>query len=108
MRVIAGTLAFIVIFFALGWWPKVFKAVRNGPAMGFTTAGAFLGPFLGVGLSLLALHYTSSGVAATFIALVPIFLIPFAIFVHKEHVSVRAVLGALVAFAGVTLLMVGA
>lgn len=105
IRVIGGTLGFVVLFFILGWWPKVFRSVRNVPAMGFTAAGAFLGPFLGVALSLLALHYTTAGIASTIMSLTPITLIPFAIFLHKELVSFKAFIGTLIAIAGVVMLI---
>jgi len=105
IRVLAGTLGVIVIFFILGWWPKIWQSRRDTTALAHTTVGAFLGPYLGVALSLAALHYTSAGVASTIMALTPVMLIPFAVFIHKEHVSVRAFLGTIVAFSGIVLLM---
>ncbi len=105
VRVIGGTIGFVVLFFFLGWWPKVIKSMKNFPALGFTAAGSFLGPYLGVSLSLLALHYTTAGVASTIISLVPITLIPFAIFLHKEHVSIHGFIGTLVAICGVLILI---
>jgi drug/metabolite transporter (DMT)-like permease len=105
IRVLAGTLGVIVILFALGWWPKIWQARRDTKALAHTTVGAFLGPYLGVALSLAALHYTSAGVASTIMALTPVMLIPFAVFIHKEHVSLRALVGTMVAFAGIVLLI---
>ncbi|EKD38671.1 MAG: hypothetical protein ACD_75C00649G0001, partial [uncultured bacterium] len=55
-------------------------------------------------LPILPPHYLTSGIASTFFALVPICIIPFSIYLHKEHVSVRAVAGAVVAVGGVYLL----
>lgn len=105
IRVLGGTIGVIVVFSALGWWPKI-RAFRNDPtALAFCSGGAFMGPFLGVALSLAALHYTSAGVATTIMALTPITLIPFAIFIHKEHVSLRALVGTIVAFSGIVLLI---
>ena len=105
IRVIAGTLGVIVIFFVLGWWPKLWSSRHDGKAFACTTAGAFLGPYLGVVLSLAALHYTSAGVASTIMALTPVTLIPFAVLIHKEHVSARALVGTVVAFSGIVLLI---
>jgi drug/metabolite transporter (DMT)-like permease len=68
--------------------------------------GAGFGPFAGVSLSLLTLHYLTTGVASTFFALVPITIIPFSIFLHRERVSVRAVAGAAIAVIGVSLLAI--
>ena len=105
IRVLAGTLGVIVIFFALGWWPKIWQSRRDATAMAFASVGAFLGPYLGVTLSLAALHHTSAGVASTIMALTPVMLIPFAVFIHSEHVSVRAFVGTIVAFVGIVLLI---
>lgn len=87
-----------------GWWPKVAVAVRNRAAMGRVTLGAFFGPFLGVSLSLLAVQLTQAGVAATLMSLVPVLIIPPAVLLFKENVSVRAVVGSVVAVAGCSLL----
>ena len=104
IRIIAGIIGFSVLFLFIGWWPKIFQAVRNPSAMKGTALGAFFGPFLGVTFSLLAVKYTETGVAATLMALAPVFIIPPAIFIQKERVSTRAVLGAIVAVTGSALL----
>ncbi len=106
IRVIAGILGFIVILSIQKGWKDVYRALQHKAALGFLTAGAFLGPFLGVSLSLLALHYIVAGVAATITSLAPIFIIPSVIFIGKEHVSPRAVMGAVIAVAGVALLTI--
>ena len=105
IRSIGGIIGFTILFFILRWWPKVLLAIKDVPAMGFTAAGAFFGPYLGVSLSLLALHYTTAGVASTIMSLAPITLIPFAIFLHKERVNMHGFLGAFVAISGVLMLI---
>lgn len=105
IRVIGGTMGFVVLFFILGWWTKAFKAMQNKPALGFIAAGSFMGPYLGVALSLLSLHYTTAGVASTIMSLVPIALIPFVIFIHKEHVSIHGFIGTVIAIGGVFILL---
>ncbi len=104
IRVIAGILGFLVILSFRKGWKDIYRALQYKTALGYLTAGAFLGPFLGVSLSLLALHYVTAGIAATITSLVPIFIIPSVIFIGKEHVSHRAVMGAAIAVAGVILL----
>jgi drug/metabolite transporter (DMT)-like permease len=66
--------------------------------------GAFFGPFLGVWLSLIAIQLTQVGVASTLMALPPIFLLPISHFVFKEQLGWAAVLGTIVAMAGVAIL----
>jgi drug/metabolite transporter (DMT)-like permease len=45
-------------------------------------------------------------VSQTFVALLPIVIIPFVMVIHKERVSARAAMGALVAVAGVAILFI--
>jgi len=105
IRAIAAFLCFLVFFTVAGKWGNVKAAVRNTTAVLFTAIGSAIGPFLGVSLSLLVLHYLTTGVASTFLSLVPVFIIPFSILLHKEHVSIRAVTGAVTAVFGIYLLM---
>lgn len=105
IRVIAAFVCFLLFFSVTRKWGNIGTAFKDKKAMAMTAAGAFIGPFLGVSLSLLTLHYLSTGVASTFLSLVPVFIIPFSIFIHKEHVSVRAIMGAVIAVFGIYLLM---
>lgn len=105
IRAIAAFFCFVLFFTITNKWGNVKKALSNTKALTFTAIGAFIGPFLGVSLSLLVLHYLTTGVASTFLSLVPICIIPFSIFLHKEHVSIRAFAGAVTAVFGIYLLM---
>jgi drug/metabolite transporter (DMT)-like permease len=82
-----------------------FTAIKNIRAIGFSVGGAIFGPFLGVWMSLVAVKYIEAGVAATINATTPIWIIPLVIIIYKEKVSVRALSGAIVTVAGITLLM---
>jgi len=104
IRVMAGVVAFAVIFTVAGIWPRVVEALRNRPAMSRTALGAVFGPFLGVSLSLLAVKHTETGVAATIMSIVPVLIIAPAALIFKEKVTARAVLGAVVAVGGVAVL----
>lgn len=106
IRAIAAFFCFLLFFTVTRRWGKVQLALRNTKAVLFTTVGSVVGPFLGVSLSLLVLHYLTTGVASTFLSLVPVFIIPFSIFIYKEHVSIRACAGAVIAVFGIYLLMV--
>ena len=103
IRVIAGTVGFIVLFFLLRRWRNVFVAIRNKKAMKRIAIGAFFGPFLGVAFSLLAVQHTLTGIASTLLALVPVMILIPAIFYFKEKVNFLEVIGAFMAFAGVAL-----
>jgi len=103
IRVIAGTIGFTVLFFILNRWKKVFTALKNKKAMKRVSIGAFFGPFLGVGMSLLAVQNTLTGIASTLMALVPVMIIPPAVFVFGEKVNALEIIGAFIAFGGVAL-----
>lgn len=103
IRVLAGTVGFTVLFFILRRWNRVFTALRNRKAMKRVTVGAFFGPFLGVSFSLLAVQHTLTGIASTLMALVPVLIIPPAVFFFKEKINVIEIIGAFIAFGGVAL-----
>lgn len=104
VRIIAGTAGFLVVVTAMGFWGRIGSALRDGKAVGAMSLGAFFGPFLGVSFSLLAVKYTATGIAATLMALVPIFIIAPSVIVFREKVTVREVAGAVIAVAGVAVL----
>jgi drug/metabolite transporter (DMT)-like permease len=103
VRVIAGILGYTLLFSAFRWWPRVGVAGRDRRALGFASLGAFFGPFLGVTLSLFAVHLTVAGVAASLMATTPVIIIPL-VLVRGERVGIGGIAGALVAVGGVALL----
>ncbi|WP_437929434.1 DMT family transporter [Sorangium sp. So ce291] len=104
IRVIAGVAGFVIIISAVKWWGRVLDGLRDRTGMRLSATGAVLGPFLGVGFSLVAIQRTQTGVAATLMSTSPVLIIPAVILIHREAVSRRAILGALVAVAGVAVL----
>ena len=79
------------------------RARKNTEAMGLIFGGAFVGPFLGVWLSLVAVSLIPAGIAATLNAMAPVLVIPLVVLVYKEKVTMRATVGAIVAVGGVAL-----
>lgn len=104
IRVLAGTAGYLVLFAVLGWWPRAARALADRRALGYTAVGAFFGPFLGVSLSLVAVRYTLTGVAASIMATTPVLIIPALVLLGRERVGPGGWLGALVAVSGVALL----
>jgi drug/metabolite transporter (DMT)-like permease len=106
IRVLAGVAGFALVFSALGKWRNVCGALRNMPAMKRLTLGAFFGPFLGVSFSLLAIQHTNTGVASTIMSIVPVLIIAPSVIINKEKLTIREVLGAMLAVAGVSLFFI--
>jgi drug/metabolite transporter (DMT)-like permease len=103
IRVITGIAGLIIIVSVLRKWSSVFSALTNQKAMAGITLGSFFGPFLGVSFSLLAIRYTSTGIASTIMATVPIFIIPPSVWYFKHKVSMREIIGTGVSIIGVAL-----
>ncbi len=103
IRIIVGILGFIVLITIAGKWRPVRTALSDPKAMLPITIGSFFGPFLGVSFSLLAVQNTSTGVASTIMALVPIFIIPPSILLFKHKVTAREIIGTIISLGGVAL-----
>ncbi|MBK7366329.1 MAG: DMT family transporter [Candidatus Eisenbacteria bacterium] len=83
---------------------ETLAGLRDRRASAFMVGGAFMGPFLGVTLSLTAIRYIDTGVAASITASYPIFSMFIASRMNGEKLTARALLGAAVAVAGVVVL----
>lgn len=106
IRVITGIIGFILVISYTGFWPRVKSAVMNLPAMKRMAIGAFFGPFLGVSFSLLAVTYTSSGIASTIISIVPVLIIAPSVIIMKEKITWIEIIGAVIAVGGVSLFFI--
>lgn len=84
---------------------STFRELRGKPRiLGLLALGAFVEPVLGVSSSLLAIQHIEIGIASTLIALTPVIILPISYFVLKEKVGRQAILGTLLAIAGVAIL----
>ena len=80
-------------------------ALKSQPkAVSYILIASFLGPFLGVFFSLLAIQNTKIGIASTLMSLQPIILIPIGYYFFKETITVRAIIGTLVTLVGVAVI----
>ena len=106
IRIIAGFIGFAIVISFLGRWKFVKATFSDKIAMRGIGIGSFFGPFLGVSFSLVAIQHTKAGIAATLMAIVPILIIPPAIFIFKQKVSWKEVIGAIVSVIGVALFFI--
>jgi drug/metabolite transporter (DMT)-like permease len=106
IRIITGIIGFGAIIFFMGRAPQTLKALNSRKGMTGITIGSVFGPFLGVSLSLIAIKYTATGIAATIMATTPILIIPASIMIFKQKISVKEILGATISVIGVALFFV--
>ena len=104
IRVTSAMVAIWILACAERAVPETLSALRDRRATAFMAGGAFCGPFMGVTLSLLALRYIQAGVASSITATYPILTMIIASRVHGEPLTRRAIVGALIAVAGVVVL----
>ncbi|HET9235113.1 MAG TPA: DMT family transporter [Candidatus Eisenbacteria bacterium] len=104
IRMAAGTAGIWMVALALGRTGGVLRLAREPKARLWTLGATLLGPVSGIWLSLVAVRHTQTGIAATIMATTPILVLPLLVFIEKEHVSARAIVGTVIAVAGVALL----
>jgi len=104
IRMVTAVPIFAVIYFIMGG--RLSKVLKERRGIAFAFIGAFFGPFLGVTLSLVAVKHCHSGVAMTILSTTPITVLPFSVLVYKERLTIRTVVGACIAVAGVSLLFI--
>jgi drug/metabolite transporter (DMT)-like permease len=99
----------VIVIWPLAWMAGKFDNAysiykKDRKALLLTLLGSFLGPFLGITLSLISVANTTVGIAATLMATVPILMLPLVKYIQKDHISWRAILGATIAVGGVAIL----
>ena len=103
IRAIFGFVCFFLLVTFLKRWRRVSLAVKDRASMKSITLGAVFGPFVGVALSLYAVQHTHTGIAATLMALVPIFIIVPSAIMFNEKITARQVIGAVISIAGASI-----
>ena len=104
IRVLIGFLGFGMINLFIRNGKMLRRAFTDKIALRNLLIGTVFGPVLGVGLSLLSVQNTETGVASTIMSIVPVLIIPAAIVINKEKVTIKEVIGAIVAVVGVGIL----
>jgi len=106
IRMVTAMIAMWLIAAATGTAGRTIRRVRaDHKAALAILAGAFIGPFMGVWLSLIAVQSARVGIASTLMAMTPVVSLPLVPIFFKERVSPRAVLGTLIAIAGIALMI---
>ena len=104
IRMIIGAIFIWICIMVVGRLPKTITSLRDKKALKLTSVGAFVGPFLGVWLSMVAITFTQAGIAMTLMSLMPVVVIPTVFLLYREKTSLRGIAGALIAVLGVAII----
>lgn len=104
IRIIVAVAGYAIIILGLGKTSLVRNALRDSRGMRFIGLGSFFGPFLGISFSLLSVKYTSTGIAATIMSIVPILIIPPSIIFFKQKFTWLEIFGAVISVGGVAMM----
>ncbi len=99
IRVAAASLCIALISLFRSDLGRHVKKLRDTKALNQIVWASFLGPVVGVVLSLYAVAHTEIGIASTLMSLSPIFLLPLSRKFFKETITPRAIIGTIIAFA---------
>lgn len=111
---LSATVIRMVIAAALIWLLSLIRgqvgptweALKDRRALLWLAGGALIGPFIGVWLSLIAVRAAPVGIASTFMSLSPIILIPFDHWIFDETITLRSIVGTVVALTGTAILFI--
>lgn len=106
IRAVAGGVGLLAIAIVKGQAHQISHSLRDGRGMLFTLVASITGPFVGVALSLMALLYTSAGIAQTLMSLTPILILWPAHVFFGQRITWLEIFGALVSIAGVSLFFI--
>jgi drug/metabolite transporter (DMT)-like permease len=80
------------------------RALRDWGVLRDVLGGSFVGPYVGVWLSLVAVRWAPVGIASTLMALAPILLLPMERWIFRGRLTWRAVIGTTVSMVGVAMI----
>lgn len=106
-RCIAGIIGFLFLLWVANGLDHLREAIHDRKGLTVATATTIFGPFVGVGFSLMAVQYTSAGIASTLMAMTPIIILLPSYWLFHEKITWRAVLGAVISVCGVSLFFMG-
>lgn len=103
IRLVAGVVALLIWLLGRQHSWQNLQPLRARNFLLILVLASFAGTYLGIWLQQTALKYTATGIAQALVATSPLFIIPIAV-ATGERVSLRAIVGAIIALAGIWLL----
>jgi len=105
IRILGALIGYCLLITLTRRWRPMVAATWQCKPMLIVVGGTIVGPVVGVPICMLALQKCHVGVVTTILATIPVMILPFSVYLYGERVSARAIGGAVVAAAGVALLM---
>ena len=107
IRMVAGTVGMLLCGILMGRLGKWMLPFREPRLLGLFVVSVCVVTFGGFWLSLVAIKYVDVSIAYTLNSTEPLFILPLAVLILKEKVTLRALLGTIVALAGIACLCLG-
>jgi len=105
IRLSSAVLIFIPAAIIAGKLKNPVKMLSGNPGIHWQILiGSVIGPYLGITLSLFAIINTKIGIASTLMSTTPVLILPISRYYFKEHLSWKAISGALIAVIGISML----
>ncbi len=106
IRALTGLGCFLILLIMKKKVGQLNLATQDGRGMHYAFWATLLGPAVGVSLSLMAIQYTSTGIAQTLMSLTPVLIIWPSYIIFKSKVTAQEVLGAIIAVCGAILFFI--
>jgi drug/metabolite transporter (DMT)-like permease len=110
IRLVSGTIIvicwlFIPTFKQITANQTKLKWQLSGPSLGIIAIAAMGSTYLGIWLQQISLKFAPTGIAQTFLATSPLFVLPI-VALQGEKISLRAILGVLISLGGIALMFI--
>ena len=107
IRLLCGSAGLFAYLSAKGTLKSEMSPFKSTRLVLILLLAAFIGTYVGIWLSLLALRHCTASVATILNATSPVFVLPLSAMILKEKISARSIAGALAAVAGAAWLLLG-
>ena len=104
IRLVGGTVIVICLLFLPVAKAEV-KWQLSGRSLGIVAIAAMMSTYLGIWLQQTSLKFAPTGIAQTFLATSPLFILPI-VALQGERISLRAILGVVVSLGGIAIMFI--
>ena len=104
IRILISTAVMWILAIFSGRIKDTFAGFAQTPARNNILAGSILGPCLGVWASMVAVQLVPVGIASTIMSTRPILMLPLAKIFYNEKITIRAIVGTVIALIGVSVI----